>query len=138
MRDPALPDRQPEKRANYGRAKALAERIAIEDGFPAVILRPAIVVGRGSAPTHSGVGFWPSDLCCIGWGQGNHPLPFVLVDDVARAMVLAGDVPGIEGKSYNLAGDVRPTAREYMRLLAERSLRLYEFYPRSVALAARD
>ena len=134
MRDPAQADPQPEKRAFYGRAKALAERLVVESGLPAVILRPAIVVGKGSAPTHSGVGYWASDLSCIGWGDGRNPLPFVLVDDVARAMALAIDAPGIDGRSYNLAGDIRPTAREYVDLLAERSFRRYRFHPRSLAL----
>jgi nucleoside-diphosphate-sugar epimerase len=97
-----------------------------------VIVRPAIVVGRGSSHCHSGVGQWPADTCCLGWGRGKHPLPFVLVEDAARALAAAKDVPGIEGQCFNLAGDVRLSAKEFLSLLRERSLRNFRFYPQSL------
>ena len=56
----------------------------------------------------------------------------MLVEDVARALAAAKDVPGIEGRSFNLAGDVRPSAEEFVRLLGEHSLRNYRFYPQSL------
>jgi nucleoside-diphosphate-sugar epimerase len=48
-------------------------------------------------------------------------MPFVLVQGVAEAMVLALDAPGIEGKAFNLAGDVFISARDYVRIAAERT-----------------
>jgi len=36
------------------------------------------------------------------WGDGNNKLPLVLVDDVADALVLGLDKPGLEGKSFLL------------------------------------
>ncbi len=133
VRDPVEPDPKFEQRPFYARAKALAERLLLTERIPLVIVRPGVVVGNGTPVTHSGVGYWPSDRCCIGWGMGNNPIPFVLVEDVAEATFLAMEAPGIEGRSYNLVGDVRPTAREYVGLLSERGRRRIEFYPRSLA-----
>jgi nucleoside-diphosphate-sugar epimerase len=59
-------------------------------------------------------------------------LPFVLVQDVVQALAAAARVPGVEGKAFNLVGDVRPTAAEYVRLLAESSRRNFRFYPQSL------
>ena len=102
-------------------------------GLTVVIVRPAIVVRRGGMITHSGLGLWQSPLDCIGFGAGRHPLPFVLVDDVADALEAACTVPGIEGRSFNLAGDVRPSAREYMALLRNASRRRYAYHARPLA-----
>jgi nucleoside-diphosphate-sugar epimerase len=132
LRDPVEPDPEFERRPFYARAKAMAERVLLTENVPLVIVRPGVVVGSGTPVTHSGVGYWPSDRCCIGWGMGNNPIPFVLVEDVAEAMLLAMEAPGIEGRSYNFVGDVRPTAREYVHLLSERGRRRIEFYPRSL------
>ena len=130
------PDSQPEKRGNYARAKIEAERILVElqasRKLPAVILRPGLVVGRGGILTHSGVGFWASDTWALGWGGGENPLPFVLAEDVVSAMVLAGSAPGVDGTAFNLVGDQRPTAREFVRELSRRSHRRFHFYPQSM------
>jgi nucleoside-diphosphate-sugar epimerase len=79
-----------------------------------VILRPGIVIGRGGDPRHWGVGMWPWDSVCQVWGDGRNGLPIVLVDDVARALILALDAPGIEGESFNLVGPQSLTARDYL------------------------
>ncbi len=122
-------------RGVYSRAKIGAERVLagmIAQGLPAVILRPGVVVGRGGIVGHGGAGFWPNEQWCLGWGRGKTPLPFVLVEDVAQACVLAMETPGIDGMAFNLAGDVLPTAREYVELLAARSLRPIRFYSQSL------
>jgi nucleoside-diphosphate-sugar epimerase len=99
-----------------------------------VILRPCLVVGRGGMLQHGGIGSWKTPTCLLGWGSSHHPLPFVLVQDVAEAMVLAMDAPAIEGKAFNLAGDVFLSAREYIRLAGERTLRNFRYYPRNLPL----
>jgi nucleoside-diphosphate-sugar epimerase len=123
------------ERAFYSRAKAETERLLGElnrtRGLPVVIFRPAIVVGRGGMLTHSGVAYWPNDICALGWSSGNTPLPFVLVDDVAAALLAAVDAPGIDGQTFNLAGDVYLTARDFVRLVRHRSCRDIRFYPQS-------
>jgi predicted dehydrogenase/nucleoside-diphosphate-sugar epimerase len=105
----------------YARAKALSEQSLMElhgqQGLPVVIFRPGIVIGRGGNPLHWGVGMWSFDAVCQFWGRGCTPLPLVLVQDVASALVAALDVSGIEGESFNLVAESKLTAREYLDAL---------------------
>ena len=77
----------------YARAKALSEQVLMElhreQGLPVVIFRPGIVIGRGGSPLHWGIGMWSFDAVCQLWGRGTTPLPLVLVEDVASALVAA-------------------------------------------------
>ena len=111
-------DRRIARRSHYVRAKAMGEQILLalhrERGLGVVILRPAIVIGRGSSPCHWGVAMWNGPGVCQLWGEGNDKLPFVLVEDVATALVSALAAPGIDGKSYNLSARASLTAREYV------------------------
>ena len=130
-------DPKPEARSYYSRAKIYAERVLMDlhakTGFPMTILRPCLVVGRGGFLTHAGAGMWPTDTWCMSIGDGRHPLPWVLVQDVAQALFSAAYAPGIDGHSFNLAGDIRPSGREYVSWIAERSLRNIHFRPTSPA-----
>jgi 2-alkyl-3-oxoalkanoate reductase len=130
------PDPQPEKRGDYANAKALAdtafENKCKELGVESIVLRPAIVVGDGTAPLHNGVGHTNNDQHVIGWNEGNNPLPFVLVEDCATAILGAIESKTAAGKSYNLAGDVRPSAREYMIELTDSVKRPLEFHSTSI------
>jgi len=105
----------------YAQSKALSEQVlgqlARERKLPVVIVRPAIVIGRGGSPLHWGIGKWPHDGVCQLWGQGTTPLPLVLVQDVAQGLILAMEVPGIEGESFNLAARPSLSARDYLREL---------------------
>ena len=105
----------------YARAKAENERILLDlhrqRGLKVVIFRPGIVVGEGGSPLHWGVGAWPYSSICRVWGDGRNPLPFVLVDDCADAMVRALDVPGIFGESFNLVGDPCLSGQAYLDAL---------------------
>jgi nucleoside-diphosphate-sugar epimerase len=134
----AGPDPKPELRNPYARGKVESEKLLMEyhaaKGLPVVIVRPCLVVGRGGALAHGGIGSWRTPTCLVGWGNGNNPLPFVLVQDVAAALALALDAPGIEGRTFNLGGDVFLSAREYLRLASERTLRKFRYYPRNLAL----
>ncbi len=102
----------------YARAKSESEQMLLkmhrEQGLPLVILRPGVVIGRGGSPFHWGVGMWWNDAICQTWGDGTNKLPLVLVEDVAAALILAMDKPGIEGRSFNLVGDPMLSAREYL------------------------
>lgn len=123
-------------RSYYSRGKAEAEKVLLSlhrsEKLPMVILRPAIVLGPGGFLAHGALGVSISDTCILGWGSGRNPLPCVLARDVARALVLAKDAPGIEGLSFNLSGDIRPTAREFVAMLRERTRRDFRFYPRNL------
>lgn len=129
------PDPQAARRADYARAKAECDRmlqtLQREAGLPLVILRPGVVVGAGSSPFHSGLGLFNNAQHCIGWNDGRNPLPFVLVEDVADAILRACDADGIVGRGYNLVGDVRWTARAYIAALAAALERPLRFHPQS-------
>ncbi|MCA8951309.1 MAG: NAD(P)-dependent oxidoreductase, partial [Planctomycetes bacterium] len=125
-------DPVPAARAAYARGKIAAERelLALRGrGTALTIVRPAIVVGEGGIQEHSGVGLWVKDNHCVGWGRGDSPLPFVLADDCAAGLVAALHAEGAGDRAYNLAGDVRLSAREYVRELAARTGRAYHFHP---------
>lgn len=131
------PDSQPAQRGDYAHAKVLAENALMQmhrhQGLPLVILRPGVVVGDGSSPFHSGLGSFNNDQHCLGWNAGRNPLPFVLVEDVASAVLGALRTDEVEGRCYNLVGDVRPGAAEYIALLADILGRPLRFHPQSVA-----
>jgi predicted dehydrogenase/nucleoside-diphosphate-sugar epimerase len=125
-------DDRPLERCDYARAKIVSEQLLTEMNrtrdLPVVIFRPGIVVGAGGPVEHLGVGYWPDATNCITWGSGEHPLPFVLVDDVVDAMVKALGTGGLAGSAFNLVGDVRLTAREYidaLRAVSHRDIRLH-------------
>lgn len=133
--DAAPPDPNAERRGDYARAKAAADRMLLEmhrkDGLPVCILRPGVVVGAGGTPFHSGFGFYNNDRHCLGWNAGQNPLPLVLVEDVAAAIHAAIDAPGVDGRCFNLVGDVRLTAREYIAELARATGRPLQFHGQS-------
>ncbi|HYF07489.1 MAG TPA: NAD-dependent epimerase/dehydratase family protein, partial [Acetobacteraceae bacterium] len=85
------PDPRAEERADYARAKAECDRVLLamheQEALPVVILRPGLVVGEGTSPLHGGLGFFNNEQHCVGWNQGQNPLPFVLVEDVAAAIL---------------------------------------------------
>src|SRR5262249_48599739 len=97
------------------------------------IFRPGVVVGAGGPVEHLGVGYWPGRTHCISWGRDvEHPLPFVLAQDVAAALVLALGRTDLAGKSLNLGGAVRPSAREYVRIVEEKSGRLIRLHRQAI------
>ena len=107
----------------YARAKALSEQILMslwrERGLPVVIFRPGVVIGQGGSPLHWGLGMWSWNSVCQVWGKGRNPLPLVLVEDVAQALVIAMDRPGIEGESFNLVANSGLSALDYLEALDE-------------------
>ncbi|MCZ6859384.1 MAG: NAD-dependent epimerase/dehydratase family protein [Alphaproteobacteria bacterium] len=126
-------DPKAERRADYARGKAISERLLLDmherEGLPVTILRPGLVVGEGGIPFHTGVGFYNNEQHCLGWNAGQNPLPFVLVEDVAAAIVTAARKEGVIGGCYNLVGDVRLNAREYVRELGQALGRPLSFHP---------
>lgn len=118
-------------RSLYPRMKATCEHMLMDmhrrAGLKVVILRPGIVIGEDNYPYHGGVARFFNKQNAECPSKGTHPLPFVLVKDVAEAFYLALTKPGIDGKSYNLVGDVRLTAREYIAELSRVLNRPIEF-----------
>jgi len=104
------------RRNLYARAKALSEQWLREHADPVALtsFRPGIVIGRGGSPFHWGVGMWFAQAVVRLWGRGDHPMPFVLVDDTASALATAVSAPNIAGKTYNLVGEPLLSARDYL------------------------
>ncbi len=135
-------DPRPNLRNDYSRGKAEAEQLLLgymaRHGLGVIIMRPCLVVGRGGTLSHGGIGRWQSPTTLVGWGDGNNKMPFVLVQDVADALALALDAPGIEGKAFNLAGDVFISARDYVRIAGERTKRNFRFVPTNLRALALE
>ncbi len=114
-------DAQISKRNLYARSKAACEAMLTEmhhkQGLPLVTFRPGIVIGAGSPPAHWGVGMFHSDARVDLWGSDDHPLPFVLVDDVADALVRGVDKPGIEGQTFLLTDAPVLSGNQYVEEL---------------------
>jgi predicted dehydrogenase len=123
--------------APYPRMKLAAEhhleQLQQTSGLPVVIARPGVVVGVDSEPCHWGVAAWPYTNVCVHWGTGAHPLPLVLVEDVADALVAMVDVDGIDGESFNLCADASITAADYVAALSEATGEPIRSVPRSTA-----
>lgn len=129
------PDPMPQTRNDYSHAKALADaevlKIHTQTGLPVVILRPGLVIGAGTSPFHGGLGFFNNDQYCVGWNDGRNPLPWVLVGDCAAAIVSSLTAPRAVGKSYNLVGEVTPSAREFIKSIGDVLGRPLHFVPSS-------
>jgi nucleoside-diphosphate-sugar epimerase/predicted dehydrogenase len=104
--------------APYSRSKVENEKRLMDlhrsQKLPVVIFRPGVVLGVGGSPYHWGIAAWPYTSVCNLWGDGENKLPIVLVDDVADALVLALNKPGIEGQSYNLVSVPCISANDYL------------------------
>jgi len=128
-------DPKPHTRNDYAHAKALADAAELSrnrpEGMQVVLLRPGLVIGTGTSPFHGGLGFFNNDQYCVGWNAGTNPLPWVLVEDCAAAIVAAVEARNVAGKAYNLVGDVRPDARSYLAALAGSLGRPLKFVPSS-------
>jgi predicted dehydrogenase/nucleoside-diphosphate-sugar epimerase len=111
--DPAIA-----RRDHYARSKAACEHLLQamqrEAGLPLVILRPGIVIGPGSPPAHPGVGRFLSETRVDYWGDGRNALPLVVVDDVAEALLLSLDAPGVTGQTLLVTGPPLMSARDYV------------------------
>lgn len=116
-------DRAIATRNLYARSKAACEAlltdIAAKHGMALVIARPGIVIGAGSPPTHLGVAQFLSPTHVRYWGNGDNKLPFILVDDVAEALVRAATAPGIEGRQLLLTDVPLMSARDYVAAMGE-------------------
>ena len=78
---------------------------------------------------HSALGLFNNDQHCIGWSRGRTPLPFVLVDDLADVIVTALLATSHLRRSYNVVGDVRLSARDYIKELSRSLGRPLQFHP---------
>jgi len=112
--DPAIAQRN-----LYARSKAACEALLRTLDLPLVVMRPAIVIGAGSPPAHLGIGRFSGETRVEYWGDGRNVLPLVGVADVAEALALAAEVPGIDGRQFVLSSPPLLSARDYVAIYEE-------------------
>jgi nucleoside-diphosphate-sugar epimerase len=113
---PAREDDTPQPVQAYPESKAAAEGALLQlhrtQGLGLRIMRLAFVYGEGD----------PHLAEIVGWLRAWNPakrLHMVHHADVAQALMLALDTPGIDGRIYNVADDEPVTSAEILRFLNE-------------------
>lgn len=105
-------------RTPYGRSKQEGERLVLESGLPAVIVRPSHVYGPGGWYAQELVPRLrqPGRFAVI--GSGENLWDVVHVDDVAAALLLAAE-SAPAGSIYHVVDDQPIAYRDFMALTAE-------------------
>jgi nucleoside-diphosphate-sugar epimerase len=96
----------------------LVRRMIVQDGLPAVIVRPGTFFGPGD---HLHFGRVADRIRSGRWiivGSGDNALPFVYVADVVQGLLLALDHDGAVGQAYNIASDRPLTQGQFMGAIA--------------------
>jgi nucleoside-diphosphate-sugar epimerase len=103
----------------YGRAKQEGERMVLESGLPAVVIRPSHVYGPGGWYAEELVPRLrqPGRFAVI--GSGANLWDVVHVHDVAAALRLAADPGAPAGSTYHVVDDEPTTFYEFMALTAQ-------------------
>lgn len=101
----------------YGRSKQEGERLVLESGLPAVVVRPSHVYGPGGWYVHELIAQLrrPGRFAVI--GSGSNLWDVVHVDDVATAFVLAVE-SAPPGSIYHVVDDEPITFYDFMALTA--------------------
>jgi nucleoside-diphosphate-sugar epimerase len=102
----------------YGRSKQEGERIVLESGLPAIVVRPSHVYGSGGWYAQELVARLrqPGRLAVV--GSGSNLWDVVHVEDVAQALVLASDAAAPAGVVYHVVDDEPITYFDFMALTA--------------------
>lgn len=111
-------EKNPVKRDAYSYTKLKQEMLFWEYykkyKIPLVIVRPGVIYGPGGVAISTRVGIKLFGLF-LHLGNGNL-LPLTYVENCADAVILAGQVPDIEGEVFNIVDDDLPTSKEYLRM----------------------
>lgn len=120
-------DASPEKRDPYTFSKVAQEQAAWaahhERGLPLTVVRPGVIYGAQHPISLGRLGL-PIGPLLLRVGRRRR-LPFTHVENCAEAVMLAGMVPGIEGKAFNVVDEPAPTARQMLRAYRACGQRLY-------------
>jgi dihydroflavonol-4-reductase len=126
-------------RDQYTEYKRKAEEIIRHSsgGVECVILRPGVVYGPRSRHFGRMVDairrFGPLGLPFI--GAGTNLMPLIHVEDLARALYLAGTVPGAAGRTLNITDGERRTWLAFFSAVAEAQRKQFRLIPVHPALA---
>jgi nucleoside-diphosphate-sugar epimerase len=119
-------DVKPHLRDPYTYSKIVQERVCREavatDQLPLVIVRPGVIYGPGRPSLMGRVGLSVGPLV-VKLGGGDR-VPCTYVENCADAVYLAGVVPAIEGRTFNILDDDRPTRGEVIKAYRRRGDRL--------------
>lgn len=102
----------------YGRSKQDGERIVLDSGLPAVVLRPSHVYGPGGWFAEEIVARIraPGRLAVV--GRGENLWDVVHVDDVCSALLAAATQEAARGEVFHCADDDPIAYRDFMALTA--------------------
>lgn len=123
---PVKEDRALEPVSAYGKDKARCEAIlTASDGLNLTIIRPATVIGEGSAPSHTfgrGTGFLDrirKGKPVVVHGDGSSVWCWCHCDDVGAAFANAAGNPATFGHAYHVAGEEWMTWARYYSCVAD-------------------
>jgi nucleoside-diphosphate-sugar epimerase len=96
----------------------LVQRMVVDDGLPAVIIRPGTFFGPGDRLHFERIVARLRAGRSIVVGRGDNALPFVFVTDVAQGLLLALDHPQAVGEAFNITNDAPITQLELLQAIA--------------------
>ena len=99
----------------YGRTKRMADRIFLESGLPATILRPSLVYGRGSRGVFVRLATLVRKLPVIPViGPGQWRLRPLFLDDLLDVILAVLARPELAGRTYDIGGPDLVTYDEFL------------------------
>lgn len=111
-----FPDPYPVTKAEADRAVQLMIK---RDGLPGVILRPDQIFGPGDVLHFGAMAERTLAGRCFLVGQGDNRMPFVYIDDLVGALLLALDHDAAPGNAYNVSSDRPFTQRQMLTAIAQ-------------------
>jgi nucleoside-diphosphate-sugar epimerase len=97
----------------------LVQRMVVEDGLPATIIRPDTIFGPGDRVHVGRMSDRLRRRRSIIVGSGRNAMPFVYVADIVQGLLLALDRPEAVGQAYNIGNDQPLTQEALLRGIAE-------------------
>jgi nucleoside-diphosphate-sugar epimerase len=107
----------------YSRSKVagerLLERMIRDQGAPVTIVRPGWIYGPRDTASFARVAEMIEKGRMVMAGRGENHLPLIYAEDAARGILLAGEAPQAEGRSYLLVNDEPVTQQDFIRAIAD-------------------
>lgn len=98
---------------------ACVQRMIVEDGLPAVIVRPGTFFGPGDRLHFQRMADRVSAGRAVIVGRGDNALPFVYVSDVVQGLVQALERDEAVGRAYNITNDQPLCQAAFLEAIAE-------------------
>lgn len=95
------------------------QQMIIEQGLPAVIVRPATFFGPGDRLHFGRMADRVRDGKGVIIGRGDNALPFAYVTDIVQGVLLALDTEHAVGQAYNIAHDQPMTQQRFLEAIAD-------------------